>query len=504
MTPLSDDDQRKIMRGNAEALLGAQVSEEDFRGRVSGVPRRSTRQAGDATDPEAWRRTLHEHGFLGVAWPREYGGGGLTQREQVVLAEEFARAGVPTGAPHDNFGIKMVGNTLLRWGTEEQRRRFLPRILSGADRWCQGYSEPDAGSDLAALSTRAVRDGDEWVIDGQKIWTSLAADASWIFLLARTDPDARGHRGISFLLCPMDQPGIEVRPIEMLNHEREFCEVFFTGARTPVDNVVGEVGAGWAVAMTLLSHERGEEAATNPILFRAEFDRLVALAREYGRDRDPVVRDRLAWCFTKVETMRFLGDRILTQYLRDGELGPAASISKLYWSEYHQRVSELAMQIMGADGLVPTGRRPSRNVRTDAPGAPNSTASWTNVFLLNARAGHGVRGELRDPAQHPRRDRARAPQGAAPAHTRVTGSQSRKRCHSWARVSAKLCMCAIRGSTTTVMSDEPGYPVASACGSADTSNSPNARKSGDRIRSANGRANPGVMPSIPALRGMSV
>jgi alkylation response protein AidB-like acyl-CoA dehydrogenase len=357
---------------------------DDFRDRVR---RFLEEHAPLADDADAWRTCLHEHGLLGVAWPREYGGGGLTQVEQVVLAEEFARAGVPTGAPHDNFGIKMVGNTLLRWGTEEQRRRFLPRILSGADRWCQGYSEPDAGSDLAALSTRAVRDGDEWVIDGQKIWTSLASDASWIFLLARTDPEAHGHRGISFLLCPMDQPGIEVRPIEMLNHEREFCEVYFTGARTPIENVVGEVGAGWAVAMTLLAHERGEEAATNPILFRAEFDRLVALAREYGRDRDPVVRDRLAWCYVKVETMRYLGDRILTQYLRNGELGAAASISKLYWSEYHQRVSELAMQIMGADGLVPTGRRPFRNVRTDAPGAPNSTASWTNVFLLNARAG---------------------------------------------------------------------------------------------------------------------
>jgi alkylation response protein AidB-like acyl-CoA dehydrogenase len=364
------------------------VSEEEFRDRVVAFLAAHAYQAGDAgSDPEAWRRTLHDHGFLGIAWPREYGGGGLTQREQVVLAEEFARAGVPTGAPYDNFGIKMVGNTLLRWGTEEQRRRFLPRILSGADRWCQGYSEPDAGSDLAALSTRAVRHGGEWVIDGQKIWTSLAADASWIFLLARTDPAARGHRGITFLLCPMDQPGIEVRPIEMLNHEREFCEVYFTGARTPVDNVVGAVGAGWSVAMTLLSHERGEEAATNPILFRAEFDRLVALAREYGRDRDPIVRDRLAWCFMKVETMRYLGDRILTQYLRDGELGPAASISKLYWSEYHQRVSELAMLILGPHGLVPTGPRPSRNVRTDSPGAPNSTASWANVFLLNARAG---------------------------------------------------------------------------------------------------------------------
>ncbi|MDQ1429550.1 MAG: hypothetical protein QOF40_152, partial [Actinomycetota bacterium] len=230
----------------------------DFRERVRSF---LAEYASWADDADGWRRTLYEHGLLGVAWPREYGGGGLTKVEQVVLAEEFARAGVPTGAPHDNFGIKMVGNTLLRWGTEEQRRWFLPRILSGVDRWCQGYSEPDAGSDLAALSTRAMRDGDEWVIDGQKIWTSLAADASWMFLLARTDLAAHGHRGISFLLCPMDQPGIEVRPIEMLNHEREFCEVYFTGARSDVANVVGEVGKGWEVAMTLLSHERGEEAA---------------------------------------------------------------------------------------------------------------------------------------------------------------------------------------------------------------------------------------------------
>jgi alkylation response protein AidB-like acyl-CoA dehydrogenase len=340
-----------------------------------------------ADDVDAWRRCLYDHGLLGLTWPREYGGGGRSRVDQVVLAEELARAGLPTGSPHDNFGIKMVGNTLLRWGSDAQRAAHLPRILRGDERWCQGYSEPNAGSDLAALSTRATLDGDEWVIDGQKIWTSLAREASWIFLLARTDPDARGHRGISFLLCPMDQPGIEVRPIEMLNHEREFCEVFFDGARTASHNVVGEVGGGWAVAMTLLSHERGEEAATNPILFRAEFDRLVALAREYGRADDPIVRDRLAWCFTRVETMKTLGYRILTQYLRDGELGAAASISKLYWSEYHQAVADLAMQIMGADGLVPTGRRPSRNVRTDSPGAPNSTASWANVFLLNARAG---------------------------------------------------------------------------------------------------------------------
>jgi alkylation response protein AidB-like acyl-CoA dehydrogenase len=336
---------------------------------------------------ERWRRTLYEHGFLGLAWPVEYGGGGLSKLEQVVLAEELARAGVPAGVPSDTFGLKMIGNTLLRWGTDAQKRHFLPRILSGEDRWCQGFSEPDAGSDLASAATRAARDGDEWVINGQKIWTSRAREATWIFLLARTNPAAPKHKGLSFLLCPLDQPSVEVRPITMLNGSTEFNEVFFTDARTSVENIVGDVNAGWAVAMTLLGHERGEEAAINPIMFRAELDRLLQLARQYGRDQDPLVRDRLAWCYTQVETMRFLGYRILTGYLRDGELGPEASISKLFWSEYHLRMSELAMAIMGPAGLVPEGRPPARAYRTDDPGVPNDTASWANVFLLNARSG---------------------------------------------------------------------------------------------------------------------
>jgi alkylation response protein AidB-like acyl-CoA dehydrogenase len=334
-----------------------------------------------------WRVVLGEHRMLAVAWPEEYGGRGLTKLEQVVLAEEFAKAGVPVGAPNDVFSVKMIGNTLLRFGTPEQRAHFLPRIVSGEDVWCQGYSEPNAGSDLASLTTRARLDGDEWVLDGQKIWTSAAMSANWIFVLARTDPDASKNRGISFLLVPLEQPGIEVRPIKMLNGLSEFNEVFFDDARTPAHHVVGEINGGWAVATALLGHERGEEAATNPIFFRNELDRLVELAREYGRLDDPHIRQRVAWCYERVEIMRYLGYRILTQYLRDGQLGPAASISKLYWSEYHQKASELAMDIMGAAGLVPTGRRAGRPVRTDEPGAPNSSASWADVFLLNARAG---------------------------------------------------------------------------------------------------------------------
>ena len=343
-----------------------------------------------------WRQVLYRRGLLGITWPAEYGGRGLSRLHQVVLMEELARAGVPFGEHTDLFGIKMLGSTLLRWGTAEQRRRFLPRILSGEDRWCQGFSEPGAGSDLAALTTRARLDGPDWVIDGQKVWTSVAHRANWIFLLARTDPRARGHAGLSFLLCPLDQPGIQIRPIRALTGDSDFNEVFFTGARTRADLVVGAPGEGWPVAMTLLGHERGEEAATNPILFRAELDRLFALAAERGRDHDPLIRQRLAWCYARVEIMRYLGYRILTQVQRQTELGQtelagtelgaAASVAKLYWSEYHVAATELALDIGGLDGLVPEGRGPLRAVRTDDPGAPNSSGSWLGAFL-NARAG---------------------------------------------------------------------------------------------------------------------
>ena len=336
---------------------------------------------------EQWRRILAEHGLLGVSWPREYGGAGLTKLEQVVLVEELARAGVPAMGGNDNFSIKMVGNTLLRWGTEAQKRRFLPRILSGEDVWCQGYSEPGAGSDLAGLSTRAVLDGDRWVVTGQKIWTSRAREANWMFLLARTDPAATRHGGITFLLVPLDQPGVDIRPITMLSGETEFNEVFLDGATTPADHVVGEVNGGWAVAMTLLGHERGEEAATNPILFRAELDRLVALAGERGLNSDPVVRQRLARAHIRCEIMRFLGYRILTGVLSgSGTVGPEASISKLYWSEYHRSVTELALDLLGADGTVLDGRGPIRSYRTDDPGAPNTSGSWIGAFY-NATAG---------------------------------------------------------------------------------------------------------------------
>ncbi len=334
-----------------------------------------------------WRNTLRDNNMLAPSWPVEYGGGGLTPLEQVVMWEELYKAGVPTGGTNDVFGIQMVGNTILQWGTDEQKEHFLPRLISGEQVWCQGYSEPNAGSDLASLGCRAALDGDEWVISGQKIWTSAAQLANHIFVLARTDPDLPKHKGISFLLVPMDQPGVEVRPIKMMGGESDFNETFFTDARTPKDHVVGGVNNGWAVAMTLLSYERGEAAATFPVMFRAELDRLFELARRTGASSDELARQRLAWCYSKVEIMRYLGMRTLTKFLAGGHPGPDASIFKLYWSEYHKSVTELAVDILGPDAMAPAGRWPSNAFQTDDVGAPATSAgSWVGT-LYNARAG---------------------------------------------------------------------------------------------------------------------
>ncbi len=333
-----------------------------------------------------WRKVLFEHGYLAPNWPKIYGGGGLSAVEQVILAEEFARVGVPGGGPNDTFGIQMLGNTLLQMGTEEQKAYYLPRILSGDDTWCQGYSEPNAGSDLGNIGTRAVLDGDQWVINGQKIWTSAGHLADHIFVLCRTDPDAPKHKGISFLLCDMRQPGVEVRPIRMISGDSEFNEVFFTDAVVPKENVIGGLNNGWAVAMTLLGYERGEAAATLPIRFGGEFARLKDLAREYGVNDDPRMRQRLADAYIQTKILDFSGKRVLTKFLAGHHPGPDAAISKLFWSEYHLKVTELAMDIMGAHGLVPSGRRPSSAFGADDSGAANTTNSWTVTFL-NARAG---------------------------------------------------------------------------------------------------------------------
>ena len=329
----------------------------------------------------SWRALLYEHRLLAPAWPTEYGGGGLSPAERVVLAEEFARAGVPTGTANDEFGIDMLGNTLIEQGTQEQRSYFLPRILSGEIVFCQGFSEPDAGSDLANVRTRAEIIDGKWVVNGQKIWTSDGMAANWIFALTRTDPESHRHRGLTMLLIPIDQPGVEVRPIKMLTGASEFCETFFTDAITETEFIVGNVGDGWPVAMGLLGHERAETAVNLPLRFEAELDRLIALARQTNRDDDPIVRHGIAACHARVSAMRWLGWRSVTSWLAGDPPGPESSIAKLLWSEYHVQSSTLAMDILGADALIAAGR-PAPAYYCDEVGAdPFATASWQGTSL---------------------------------------------------------------------------------------------------------------------------
>ncbi|HEX2184186.1 MAG TPA: acyl-CoA dehydrogenase family protein [Chloroflexota bacterium] len=301
-----------------------------------------------------WVRKLHDGGWICASWPTEYGGKGLTTMQQVVLHEEFARAGAPMRA--DFFGDTLVGPTILQWGTEEQKKEFLPKILRGEISWCQGFSEPDAGSDLAGLKASAVLDGDEWVINGQKVWTTQAQYADYVFLLARTDPTAPKHAGISYLLVPMKQPGVEVRPIEQVDGSAEFNEVFFTNARCPKDNVVGGVNNGWKVAMTTLGFERGTSATTSHRRFQKELDEIVAVARRNGRIADPRIRQGLAAAWSKVKIMEINGLRSLSDVLHGTKQAAAlGALNKMFWSEYHQDVMNLAIDILGMDGQVLTG-----------------------------------------------------------------------------------------------------------------------------------------------------
>ena len=301
----------------------------------------------------AWERELAAGGWVGIGWPTDYGGRDLPLTQQLIFNEEYARAGGPSRTGF--FGEQLLGPTLMAFGTEAQRQRFLPPILAADEYWCQGFSEPDAGSDLANVKTSAVRDGDEWVINGQKVWTSLGHIADWIFVVCRTDPSpARKHEGITFLLCPIDQSGVELRPITQITGTAEFNEVFFSDARTTADMVVGEVGQGWKVVMATLGFERGTAFLAQQLRFAEEYRSVVGFAKERGLDRDPIVRDRLADSFIGLEIMRLTGLRTVSNLINGGTPGPESSIGKLHWSRWHQRLGELQMDLMGADGQVLT------------------------------------------------------------------------------------------------------------------------------------------------------
>ena len=297
-----------------------------------------------------WERELHAGGWTGLGWPAEYGGRPATVTQRVLFEYEYARSRAPYRAGFQ--GTNLLGPTLIAHGTHEQKRRFLPGILTGDEVWCQGFSEPGAGSDLAGVRTKAVLDGGEWVIDGQKIWTSHAHQADWIYVLARTDQGAARHRGLSVLLVPMRQPGIEVRPIMNLAGGDEFNEVFFAGARTEASLAVGAVNEGWPVAMSTLEQERGIAMLGYQTQFEAEFAAALRAAHDAGATADPLVRGRLVRSFAELNVMRWDTLRMLTKLMRDGSLGAETSLLKLAWPQWHQRLGELEMDLLGPASQV--------------------------------------------------------------------------------------------------------------------------------------------------------
>lgn len=302
---------------------------------------------------DEWPSKLFSGGWICATWPKEYGGKGLTTMQGVVLSEEFANAKAPMRA--DFFGDTLVGPTLLQWGTEEQKKEFLPQILNGSMRWCQGFSEPNSGSDLASLKTTAVLDGDEWVINGQKVWTTQGHHADYCFLLTRTDPDAPKHKGISYLLVPMKQKGVEVRGIVQPDGTAEFCEVFFDNARCPKDNVVGGVNNGWVVTNSTLAFERGMSATTGYRRFESEYKAMVRGAQENGAINDPKIRQRLMNYYTKIQILKINGLRSLSTTLmgkKDPSMAALGATNKMFWTEMHKEAMELALDISGANAML--------------------------------------------------------------------------------------------------------------------------------------------------------
>ncbi len=324
-----------------------------------------------AEEQIAWERELAGGGWLGIDFPARLGGRECSLAEQVLFHQTYVEARAPGRLP--NMGVTLLGPTLVAYGTPEQQERFVPPILSGDEFWCQGYSEPNAGSDLANVGTKAVLDGDRWVVNGQKIWTSLAQYSDWCFVVCRTDPDSARHAGLSYLLVPMDQPGIEIRPIVQITGGTEFNEVFFDDALTDADLVVGQPGRGWEVAMGTLAFERGASTLGQQTYFRQELDALLAQAQVNGTADDLVVRQELAQAYATLEIMRYNNLRMLTVVDAGGVPGPEMSIGKLLWSNWHRSLGELMVAVRGADAMA---------VAAD-DGEAYSLDTWQRTFLYS-------------------------------------------------------------------------------------------------------------------------
>jgi alkylation response protein AidB-like acyl-CoA dehydrogenase len=324
-----------------------------------------------------WQRRLFDAGYAGIAWPTEYGGRGATMVEQAIFGEEMARAKAPS--PINVLGLVMGGPVVIHHGSEEQKERWLRPILTADEIWCQGFSEPESGSDLASLKTKAVKSNGEWVVTGQKVWTTYAHRAKWCMLVARTDPEAPKHQGLTYFIMDMEQDAVQVRPLTQITREPEFNELFMEEARIPEENVVGGVGNGWPVAITTLMNERAGLGAASAVGVRIALDELRELARERGVAEDAVVRQKIGQLTIEVELLRLNAWRGLTQIMKRGVPGPEGSLPKWQWSEINQALTELAIDILGEDGAAWDSPWAYRFLRARA----NSIEGGTTEILKN-------------------------------------------------------------------------------------------------------------------------
>jgi alkylation response protein AidB-like acyl-CoA dehydrogenase len=325
----------------------------------------------------AWQKKMHGAGYAGLAWPQEYGGRGATLIEQAIFGEEMARAKAPS--PANVLGLVMGGPVVMTHGSEEQKQRWLEPILTGEEIWCQGFSEPESGSDLASLKTRAVKSNGEWVVTGQKVWTTFAHKAKWCMLVARTDQDAPKHKGLTYFILDMEQDAVNVRPLHQITREPEFNELFIEEARIPDENVVGGVGNGWGVAITTLMNERAGLGASAAAGVRMALEELKELANERGVADDPVIRQKLAQLEIEVELLRLNSWRGLTQIMKTGVPGPEGSLPKWQWSDTNQALTELAVDILGEEGAYWDSPWTYRFLRARA----NSIEGGTTEILKN-------------------------------------------------------------------------------------------------------------------------
>ncbi len=368
--------------------LNYSPEDEAFRGRVRQWIREHPAGSLDTLQQKKdWQRRLYEAGFVGMGWPREYGGQEARPMEQAIVAEEMALGNIPGAV--NSLALGLLGPTLIVHGTEAQKRRYVHRMLTADDIWCQLYSEPDSGSDLASLKTAAVRDGDRWIVNGQKVWTSLGPHADYGMLLARTNPGVPKHQGISYFVLDMRSPGVEVRPLKQITGSSEFAEVFFTNVSIPAENIIGQEGQGWELAQTTLGFERGGSTLSRVTRHQANMTRLLEVCRKLSRDgvpslQDPVVRQKLGRMIVEVEVLRSAGYRILSKLEQGKRPGAESSVDKLYYSEMDKRHQELVQEILGPYGQIERGLPEVLALNSSTLRGDNST--WAYNFLW-ARAG---------------------------------------------------------------------------------------------------------------------